>query len=479
MTQSNCKGCGAPLSPLAVACEFCGEKVSGADTGESGTGSGGTSLLQDLEEIEDEIHALESQPKPSVGANLYKAFYWYAVLSTLGFAAIFLSKPKGGATGSDQRAAIRKIERDIDNARDLGKTDTLVLNRLARAEQDLRETITHRKKGKKVRLGFAIGIPVGFVLLAYLSSLSMSSTLEKSLEMQKNARAQLEGADAVLPIPGAKPAIVTISAPPLKSNGKHWDIPKELPDLALCVEFAGQTRCYGDRTTGDVESLRNGKCKDTLTCVFTQVYLPQSGNYVVQVVDVDYGDDDTVGSGSCVASERSCEAGEALLSLDGEGRAQNAKGMKSKPPYGEKSTGKSAVPKVVTPVLAKAPSPVPVPALESKSAPVVVEKPAGDGGVRFPANMVGMWRGKAKGHQVRITPNDLESKGTECPIRVKLKSIECVGNLCTWKGKKALRSGTLEIDAKGFLKTRAKMGLRPCAEPGLTGKLKRRKRVKK
>ena len=174
MAQVDCKGCGAPLSPLAIRCEFCGEKVAGK-TDASGQ-SAVAGLMEDLEEIEEAIHELEKDPRPSFLGNIYKPFYWYFALSTFGIATLFLPKPKkSGGWGKNDRASVSNIERKIDNARDLAGSDNLVRNRLKRAQDDLREVIQHRKKDKQMRY-LMVALPIA--LLVFLVAIAPDEPLD-------------------------------------------------------------------------------------------------------------------------------------------------------------------------------------------------------------------------------------------------------------------------------------------------------------
>ena len=195
MAQVECNGCGAPLSHLAISCEFCGEKVVGAvSPGGDAPVSGGARLLEDLEEIEEALHALENEPRPTMLGNIYKPFYWYFVLSTFGVAYIFLPKPgKSGGWGKNDRAAVSNIERKIDNARDLAGADTLARNRLKRAEEDLREVIHHRKRDKKVRYGL-VALPLVFLLFMMIGTSAQVSELTDEIEEQSEEA--LERAEA-------------------------------------------------------------------------------------------------------------------------------------------------------------------------------------------------------------------------------------------------------------------------------------------
>lgn len=191
MAQVECNGCGAPLSHLAIACEFCGEKVVG--TAASGGGapvSGGARLLEDLKEIEEALHSLENEPRPTMFGNIYKPFYWYFVLSTFGVAYIFLPKPaKSGGWGKNDRAAVSNIERKIDNARDLAGSDTLARNRLKRAEEDLREVIHHRKRDKQIRYGL-VALPIVLFMFALIGTASEVEDLADAADVTGAMEAQ-------------------------------------------------------------------------------------------------------------------------------------------------------------------------------------------------------------------------------------------------------------------------------------------------
>jgi hypothetical protein len=79
-----------------------------------------------------------------------------------------------------------------------------------------------------------------------------------------------------------------------KADGTAWDASGGLPDLALCYTVDGARVC----TPGGGASIPPGgkaQCKDSLSCRF-QVH-PRATN--IQVIDVDEGRNEVVGSGTC------------------------------------------------------------------------------------------------------------------------------------------------------------------------------------
>lgn len=167
MIQVDCQGCGAPLSPAAMRCDFCGESVGAAQM----PGGFAASLLEDLDEIESGIHKLESLPSVGFGSILYVGVYWYVVLSTCGIAAIFLPKPaKTPLAGKQFDATVSHLERQIDNARDLSHGNDVLTRRLLRATEDLKNVVRDHRKDHRSRF-FLAGLGVcGFLLTALLGT---------------------------------------------------------------------------------------------------------------------------------------------------------------------------------------------------------------------------------------------------------------------------------------------------------------------
>ena len=144
MSTNGCPRCGAPTAPLAIRCQYCDEPL--------GTASAATqsdsqfNVLSQLDEIEDAILQLESRPTSTSASPAYKFIYWYFVISTLGFFALFLPAPKDRKGWSEKDTALAShTQRQIRNVRDVAGREALVQKRLRRAETALEAIIDRHR----------------------------------------------------------------------------------------------------------------------------------------------------------------------------------------------------------------------------------------------------------------------------------------------------------------------------------------------
>jgi hypothetical protein len=68
------------------------------------------------------------------------------------------------------RQLTRKIQRNIDNVRDIAREDDVVSRRVERIQDALDRAVEEADKSHKTALKIAIGIPVMFIFLALLTS---------------------------------------------------------------------------------------------------------------------------------------------------------------------------------------------------------------------------------------------------------------------------------------------------------------------
>ena len=135
------------------------------------------------------------------------------------------------------------------------------------------------------------------------------------------------------PPPEAKPSqptmVLEVSLPKLKENGKHWDAMKGAPDIAVCIEVKGEATCYpGEKTP---KRLTKPKCKDSFSCVFTGIPVPNS-DFLLTVIDVDAMSNDQADSGLCSLDTTRCDLKRGTASIRLPGKAQRAKPSEAKKP---------------------------------------------------------------------------------------------------------------------------------------------------
>ena len=110
---------------------------------------------------------------------------------------------------------------------------------------------------------------------------------------------------------GSSSATLTVKVDTTKPNGKAWDMFGGQPDIAICVDGGGSTKCYPDGTS--VVGIISPKCQDAYRCTFTGVQVP-SGEFTVTVVDVDLAANDTAGLATCKKGG-TCTGGAATITV--------------------------------------------------------------------------------------------------------------------------------------------------------------------
>ena len=144
MPTNGCPRCGAPTAPLAIRCQYCDEPLASAAGAAQSEST--FDVLGQLDEIEDAILRLESRPTSTSASPAYKFFYWYFVLSTLGFLALFLPAPKDRKGWSEKDTALAShTQRQINNVRDVAGREALIQKRLRRAETALKGIIDRHR----------------------------------------------------------------------------------------------------------------------------------------------------------------------------------------------------------------------------------------------------------------------------------------------------------------------------------------------
>ena len=104
---------------------------------------------------------------------------------------------------------------------------------------------------------------------------------------------------------------VSVTVSKTRSNGHAWDGLSNPPDLALCLLSNGRSYC--EPNAESPATVSKPRCKDSLKCNFKTIQIP-TGQFMVVVIDVDSGINETVGSGFCRAGMK-CQLGDAQVMI--------------------------------------------------------------------------------------------------------------------------------------------------------------------
>ena len=127
----------------------------------------------------------------------------------------------------------------------------------------------------------------------------------------------------------AGPTTVNIQVDVLQrdAKGKHWDIRRGAPDIAICVTYPDfersedtYTQCWPHRRRGTIttrmKDLRKAQCWNKYRCLFKGIVVPDNRKFEVMVVDIDRFRHDMIGSGFCRVNKR-CKVGRAQIEVRG------------------------------------------------------------------------------------------------------------------------------------------------------------------
>jgi hypothetical protein len=165
--EQHCGSCAGSISSTSIVCAYCGTEVPGRLS----TVVAGGDIAEALNTLDNNLEALESLPHPTVGSMLYVVVYWYFHIGTYTIMTSLLGmKRPAKVSRKPFRQLTRKIQRNIDNVRDIAREDDVVSRRVERIQDALDRAVEEADKSHKTALKIAIGIPVMFIFLALLTS---------------------------------------------------------------------------------------------------------------------------------------------------------------------------------------------------------------------------------------------------------------------------------------------------------------------
>ena len=163
--NENCRSCAAAISSAAIVCNYCGTEVPGR----LGTVIAGGDIAQALNTLDNNLEALDALPHPTAGSMLYTVWYWYLHIGTYTIMTrMFDMKPPSKVSRRPFKRLTRKIQRNIDNVRDVAQGDNVVVRRVERIQEALDDAVAEANRSHKISLTIAIAIPVLLIGLPLL-----------------------------------------------------------------------------------------------------------------------------------------------------------------------------------------------------------------------------------------------------------------------------------------------------------------------
>jgi hypothetical protein len=117
------------------------------------------------------------------------------------------------------------------------------------------------------------------------------------------------GGPSEVTVPG-RAVTIELSVDDRKPTGKAWDAAGGSPDLAVCIQNAGDVRCFPGGV--GVDRLQGHACADTTACSIAAELPKGAGAVELTVVDVDLAAHDPIANGTCKVGKQ-CDLGTARL----------------------------------------------------------------------------------------------------------------------------------------------------------------------